>query len=146
MSLERASLVRVSSPESQAELITIVDTLEAFGIPCFVENSGGGCRPVRGPVRKPPIVMVPLERLATALELIRVHRRAPAADRDAAQRTWPGSLRALLRLVVKSWSTIAPRHSSPPQRDPLPVPPERLATVTETYRSRSNRWFGDGSR
>ena len=146
MSLERASLVRVSSPESQAELITIVDTLEAFGIPCFVDDSGGGSRLMRGPVRKPPVVMVPQERLAAALELIRVHRRAPAADRDAAQRTWPGSLRALLRLVVKSWSTIAPRHSSPPQRDPLPVPPERLATVTETYRSRSNRWFGDGSR
>jgi hypothetical protein len=145
MNGERVSLVRVPAPESEAELGTIVDTLEAFGIPCFVDNSGGS-RLMRGPVRKPPVVMVPQERLAAALELIRVHRRARAADRDAARGTWPGILRALLSLVVRSWSTIAPRHSSPPQRDPLPVPPQKLATITEPCRLRSNRWFGVGSR
>ena len=147
MSLERASLVRVSSPESQAELITIVDTLEAFGIPCFVENSGGGSRRVRGPVRKPAIVMVPQERLATALELIRVHRRAPATHGDAARLPWSGRLRALLRLMARSWSAIALRQSSRPQREPVPVHPARLATATtETDRSRSNRSFGGDSR
>jgi len=77
MSVERVRLVRVPAPESGAELVTIVDTLEAFGIPCFVDDSGGGSRLMRGPVRKPPVVMVPQERLAAALELIRVHRRAP---------------------------------------------------------------------
>jgi hypothetical protein len=146
MSVERVSLVRVPTPESEAELVTIVDTLEAFGIPCFVDNSGGGSRLRRGPVRKPPVVMVPQERLTAALELIRVHRRARATHGDAARRSWSGYLRALLRLVVRCYSTIAPRHSSPPQRDPLPVPAEKLATVTETCRSGSNRWFGDGSR
>src|SRR6516225_114844 len=135
MSLERASLVRVSSPESQAELTTIVDTLEAFGIPCFVENSGGGCRPVRGPVRKPPIVMVPQERLTAALELIRVHRRARAAHGEAARLTWSSRLDALLRLMARSWSAIAPRQSSS-QREPVPVPAETRATAaTESCRS-----------
>jgi hypothetical protein len=101
MSLERVSLVRVSSPDTQAELATIVDTLEAFGIPCFVDNSGGGSRSMRGPVHKPPIVMVPQERLTAALELIRVHRRAHAAHGDAARLPWLGSLRALLRLMAR---------------------------------------------
>ena len=143
MSVERVSLVRVPSPESEAELATIVDTLEAFGIPCFVDNSGGPRR-VRGPVRKPPIVLVPQERLTAALELIRVHRWSRPAFGDTARFPWSGSLDALLRLMPRLWSAIA--RQSPPQRDPVPVHPGKPVTTTQTYRSRSNRWFGDDSR
>jgi hypothetical protein len=145
MSVERVSLVKVPTPESEAELVTIVDTLEAFGIPCFVDNSSGSSRRMRGPVRKPPVVMVPQERLTAALELIRVHRRARAPYSNAARAPWSGSLRALLRLMARRWYSITARPSRV-QRDPLPVPAEKLATVTETCRSGSNRWFGDDSR
>ena len=146
MSVERVSLVRVPSPDSEADLVTIVDTLEAFGIPCFVDNPGGGSRLARGPVRRAPVVMVPQERLAAALELIRVHRRARAAHGEAARLPWSGRLRALLRLMARSWSAIAPRQSSS-QREPVPVPAEKRATAaTESCRSHSNRWSGGDSR
>ena len=60
-------LVRVPSPDSEAELVAILEMLEAFEIPCFVHNAGcRGVAGVRGRPSQPHSVMVPAERMAEA--------------------------------------------------------------------------------
>jgi hypothetical protein len=57
------SLVRVFSPDTEAELATIVELLEAREVPCFVGSA-------RLAARSSATILVPAERLAEALELI----------------------------------------------------------------------------
>lgn len=73
------AFVRVLSPDSEPELIAVVAMLEAYGVPCFVHNAGfGGLYP--GPrihAFNTRSIMVPEEKVPTALELIRDFQSQP---------------------------------------------------------------------
>jgi hypothetical protein len=74
--------VRVFSPETEPELLTVVAMLEAHDIPCFVQNAGfGGLYP--GPPVSPysmRAIMVPEWKVPAALELIRDFQAQPTED------------------------------------------------------------------
>lgn len=98
-------LVRVLSPDTEAELIATVEMLEAFEIPCFVYNAGcyAASLGVRGRQSKPRIVMVPAERVAEAIERIGDYQDSRVALGDFARNPWLSKLRALVRLVCLGW-------------------------------------------
>ena len=98
-------LVRVVSPETEAELAAIVELLEAHEIPCFVCDTrlGRGPSGVRGGVRKPQVVMVPVCRAAEAVALIEGFKSSGAACNDVARKQPPNRLRALVRLIWFGW-------------------------------------------
>ena len=65
--------VRVFTPDSAPELMTVVAMLEAHDIPCFVQNEALGSL-FPGPQIHPystRAIMVPEERVRDALELLR---------------------------------------------------------------------------
>src|SRR5215468_4983274 len=66
------SLVSVCSPQTQAELDTIVALLEARDVPCFVRDSAclSPFYPAQLPRRPSRTVMVPADCLTRAVELI----------------------------------------------------------------------------
>jgi hypothetical protein len=69
----------VFSPESEPQLLAVVAMLDAHGIPSFVHNAGFGAL-YPGPTIDPVnmrAVMVPQEKLAAALELIRDFEAQP---------------------------------------------------------------------
>jgi hypothetical protein len=98
-------LVRVLSPDTEAELNATVEMLEAFEIPCFVCNAGrdGPSLGARRQLSKPQSVMVPAERVAEAIELIGDHQDSRAPHGDLARNPWLIKLRALVRLVCLGW-------------------------------------------
>ena len=96
------SLVSVCSPQSQAELDTIVALLEARDVPCFVRDSA--CRSTFHPAQPPPrgsrTVMVPAHCLTRAVELIgQLHGLTAARESDSPEGS-PRSLRGLLGLIL----------------------------------------------
>jgi hypothetical protein len=105
-------LVRVTSPETEAELAAIVEMLEAHGIPCFVCDArlGWVSSGVRGCVRKPRAVMVPGTRVTEATDLIQVFQSSPAAHDDVACNHLWSQLRALVRLISFGWYQPAARN------------------------------------
>jgi hypothetical protein len=113
MTVERVRLVRVSAPDTEAELVAIVETLEAFGVPCFVSNPSAGSPVGQGRARKLRNIMVSQERLSAALEIIGMLQRSPAAHADPACNPWSGRLRALVTLMWRPWSVLVARHSQP---------------------------------
>ncbi len=65
-------LVKVLSPDGEAELLAVVAMLEAHDIPCFVQNAGFGSL-YPGPqigAFNARAIMVPEEKATEALELI----------------------------------------------------------------------------
>jgi hypothetical protein len=95
------SLVSICSPQTQAELDTIVALLEGGDVPCFVRDSACGSPfdPAQLPRRTSRTILVPADCLNRAMELI--GRPGLNAAREVA-RPHPGarSLRGLLGLIL----------------------------------------------
>jgi len=94
-------LVRVDSPDTQAELTAIVEMLEAHEVPCFVSGArlGGVSGGVYGCVRRLGVVMVPGTRVAEAAALIAAHKSSRAARKDGARKPLSSRLGALVRFI-----------------------------------------------
>ena len=78
------SLIRVFTPESEVEFLTVVAMLEARGVPFFVRNAGlGSLFPGALPVGSVDAraIMVPQERAEEALALIADFRGSPPSSR-----------------------------------------------------------------
>jgi len=91
------SLVSVCSPQTQAELDTIVALLEGRDVPCFVRDSACGApsHPAQLPRRGSRTVMVPAHCLSRAVELIgQLHGPSTAPHQS------PRSLRGFLGLIL----------------------------------------------
>lgn len=77
------SLVKVLTPDSEAELLSVVAMLQARNVPCFVQNAGVGSL-FPGALQIESLnartVMVPEERAAEALALIADFHRSPPGD------------------------------------------------------------------
>ena len=74
------SLVRVLTPDSEVELLTVCSMLEARGIPFFVRSAGlSSLYPATRQVEwvNTPAIMVPEERADDALALIADFRGSP---------------------------------------------------------------------
>ena len=99
------SLVKVFSPESEAELMTVVAMLEARRVPCFVHNAGlGSLLPgVQVESFNTRAVMVPEERAAEALALIADLRGSPEARDDEVRTPRSSKLRALIEVLLFGW-------------------------------------------
>jgi hypothetical protein len=105
-------LVRVVSPDTEAELALVAEMLEAHGIPCFVRDArlgwvSGGMHEY---VRNPRIVMVPGTRVAEATGLIQHLKSSRAASEDVARKHLSSQLRALVRFIWFGWSRPVPRN------------------------------------
>src|SRR5579863_10179362 len=96
------ALIRLLSPESDSEIATIVAMLDARGIPSFVRGGGiGGLLPgVQINAYNTRDIMVPEEKAAEALELVRdleAQQSPPAGSLSAPRR---GKLRNLLEFLL----------------------------------------------
>jgi hypothetical protein len=99
------SLVAVLTPESEAELVSVVAMLEARKVPCFVRSGGiGSLLPgVQVESLNARAIMVPEERASEALALI-ADLRGPSDGRE--NRPPPprtSKLRALVELLLFGW-------------------------------------------
>jgi hypothetical protein len=98
------SLVSVCSPQTEAELDTIVALLEARDVPCFVRDSAcvSPCYPAQLPRRAGRTIMVPADCLTRAVELIgQLHGLNAAGEGDGhGPDRSPRSLRGLLGLML----------------------------------------------
>ena len=94
-------LVKVVSPDTEAELTAIVEMLEAHEVPCFVCDArlGWDSSGVHGRVRKPRVVMVPGTRVAEAAALIGKLMSSHAAREDGARKHLSSRLCALVRFI-----------------------------------------------
>lgn len=107
------ALVRIFSPDTESELVTIVAMLEAHEIPCFVHNAAfGGLYPgVQINTYNTRSIMVPEERVPDALELLRDFQAQPsAADPE------PGflsKLRAVGEMIFFGWFVPGSRNREP---------------------------------
>jgi hypothetical protein len=110
------ALVRVFTPDSEPELVTVVAMLEAHDIPCFVHNGAlGGLYP--GPqiewfnMRS---IMVAEEQVRAALELIREFESQPIEPGEPDPAPPPRSAaRVLLEVLLFGW--FIPSKSRPPR-------------------------------
>jgi hypothetical protein len=98
-------LVRVVSPDTEAELAAIVEMLEAHEVPCFVCDArlGWVSSGVHGCVRKPRIVMVPGTRVAEAAALLADLKSSRAGRDDVARKHFSSRLCALVRFIWFGW-------------------------------------------
>lgn len=105
-------LVRVISPDTEAELAAIVEMLEAHEVPCFVCDArlDGISSGVRGCVRKPRAVMVPGTRVAEAVDLIGALKSSRTAHDDVARNPLSSRLGALVRFIWFVWYRPVPRN------------------------------------
>ena len=98
------ALVSVFSPETEAELVTVVALLEAHDIACFVRNAGIGSL-IPGPQvngYNTRDVMVDEENVANALELLKdFQQETPRAEPTS----YPvkSKLRTLLETILFGW-------------------------------------------
>jgi hypothetical protein len=94
-------LVRVVSPDTEAELTAVVEMLEAREVPCFVGDARQGwvSSGVHGCVRKRQVVMVPATRVAEAAALIGDLMSSQAAREGGAREHGSSRLCALLRFI-----------------------------------------------
>ena len=107
------SLVSVLTPESDAELATVIAMLDARKIPYFVRGGGiGSLLPgVQVESFNARAVMVPEERASEAFALIADLRGSPQSqeDRPAAPRS--SKWRALIELLLFGWFVPGRRDS-----------------------------------
>jgi hypothetical protein len=111
------ALVRVFSPDSEPDLVTVVAMLEAHEIPCFVHSAGFGSL-YPGPQIQSyntRAVMVPEENEAAALELIRDFQSQPDEPDSEPQRP-SGRLRSFIEFLLFGWFVPGSRPSS--RREP----------------------------
>ena len=106
------ALVRVLSPESQSEIVAVVAMLEGHDIPCLVHNAGfGGLFP--GPqinAYNTRAIMVPEEKAAEALELIKEYQSQPSERAESAKaKTW-GKVRNIFEFFLFGWFIPGSRH------------------------------------
>jgi len=108
------ALVRVLSPESQSEIVAVVAMLEAHDIPCLVHNAGfGGLFP--GPqinAYNTRSIMVPEERAAEALELLKEYQSQPPDPADGLKPKASGKLRNILEFFLFGWFVPGARRRS----------------------------------
>jgi hypothetical protein len=99
------ALVRLLSPESDSEIATIVAMFDAHEIPCFVRGAGfGGLFPgVQINAYNTRDIMVPEEKAADALELLRDFQSRPSAPEDDVTPKRSGRLRNLFELLLFGW-------------------------------------------
>ena len=95
MSVDAMSLVGVFSPDTETELVAIVEMLEARAVPCFVSHPASSAAPGRR--GKSRTILVPAPQLAEAVRLIGDLRRSRPARLEST-RAPRGLLRALGRL------------------------------------------------
>jgi Putative prokaryotic signal transducing protein len=106
------SLVAVLTPDSEAELVSVVAMLEARGIPCFVRGGGiGSLLPgVQVESFNARAIMVPEEQATEALALIAdFHGASNATDNKPPPRR--SSLRALAEGLLFGWFVPGRRDS-----------------------------------
>jgi hypothetical protein len=99
------ALVRLVSPDSDPEIMTIVAMLDARGIPSYVRGGGfGGLYPgVQINAFNTRDIMVPEEQVAEALALLKdFQAQQPAAEHVARPRK-TGWLRNLVELLLFGW-------------------------------------------
>ncbi|HYM41210.1 MAG TPA: DUF2007 domain-containing protein [Steroidobacteraceae bacterium] len=80
------SLVRVFTPATEGELLSVVAMLQARNVPCFVGNAGvGSLFPGALPIEALNVraIMVPEGREAEALALIEDFRNSPVESDDS---------------------------------------------------------------
>jgi hypothetical protein len=99
------ALVRLLSPETDSEILAIVAMLDAYEIPSFVRGGGfGGLFPgVQINAFNTRDIMVPEEKAADALELLRDFQSQPSAPEGDLKPKRSGRLRNLLELLVFGW-------------------------------------------
>jgi hypothetical protein len=110
------ALVRVFSPEAEADLVAVVAMLEAHDIPCFVHGAGFGSL-YPGPQiygYNTRAIMVSEENAAAALELIRDFDSQPG-DLHAGPRPPSGRLRTLIEFLLFGW--FVPGRRAPRSRE-----------------------------
>jgi hypothetical protein len=98
------ALVEVYRPDTEPELIAVVAMLEAYGIPCFVDNAGFGSL-YPGPQidsYNARTVRVPKEKEALALQLIAEFRGTPATTHAPSPPT-ASKLRAFFEMILLGW-------------------------------------------
>src|SRR5262249_29619325 len=96
------SLVSVCSPQTQAELDSIVALLEGRDVPCFIRDNacGSPVHAAQRPRRTSRTIMVPADRLTQAVELIGQLRGLNAAREGDCPDRSPRNLRGLLGLIL----------------------------------------------
>lgn len=80
------SLVRIFTPSTEGELLSVVAMLEARNVPCFVGNAGiGSLFPGALPIEalNARAIMVPEDRKAEALALIEDFQNSPLERDDS---------------------------------------------------------------
>lgn len=97
------SLVPVLTPDSEAELVTVVAMLEARGVPCFVRGGGiGSLLPgVQVESFNSRTIMVPADRAREALALIADLNGSPDSVDDKLPP--PPPLRTLAEWLLFGW-------------------------------------------
>ena len=101
------------TPESEAELVSVVAMLEARKVPCFVHSAGlGSLLPgVQVELVNTRAIMVPEEHAAEALALI-ADLHGPAGTRnDDPQHPRASKLRSLVELLLFGWFVPGRRDS-----------------------------------
>jgi hypothetical protein len=101
--VELMALVEVYRPDTEPELIAVVAMLEAYGIPCLIDNAGFGSL-YPGPQidsYNARTVRVPKEKQALALQLIAEFRGAPATHAPSSPTS--SKLRAFLEMILFGW-------------------------------------------
>jgi putative signal transducing protein len=98
------ALVQVFSPETEADVVTIVALLEAHDVPCFVHSAGiGSLLPgTQVPGYNTRAIMVPEERAADALELLKDFQ-SPTAHVEPQRQPLKSRLRLLLETILFGW-------------------------------------------
>ena len=109
MTMERGGLVRVFSPDTDAELAAIIDMLEAHEVACFafdarLRRASSGVQ--RRCAREPRAILVPWTQVAQAVELIRGLRASRATHFNLAWIHSSVQIGPLVRLMWLEW--IAP--------------------------------------
>jgi len=99
------ALVRLVSPDSDPEIMTIVAMLDAHGIPSYVRGGGfGGLYPgVQINAFNTRDIMVREEQAAEALELLKDFRAQRPEPEPVARSRKIGWLRNLLELLLFGW-------------------------------------------
>ncbi len=107
------SLVRVLTPESEAELATVGAMLEARKVPYFVHSAGlGSLLPgVQVESFNARAIMVPEEHAAEALALIADLRGSPQNRDELPAPTRSSKLRTVLELLLFGWFVPGRRDS-----------------------------------
>jgi hypothetical protein len=116
------TLIRLISPESDPEILAIVAMLEAHEIPCFVRGGGmGGLFPgVQINAYNTRDIMVPEDKAAAALDLVREFQSRPPAQYEDMKPKPKGRLRNLLELLLFGWFIPGNKYERRKQSDATP--------------------------